>query len=185
MPEPPFSRIPCGVGQAMSEDACDAGGTMIATQSFSLRTPLIEFRSALALGGVKTREDFDELVHTSPDCEVRMSLRRAGGGQCVRCVVYLSEERLLTGGFELFNEVGLEGHPIVAFGAGRGQVSYEFQWLHLDGAAWAISGERLRILVERLTLAVGPVPAPVSRRARSRRTTLRDLFPAAYPASAA
>ena len=145
----------------------------------SLRTPLVELRSALALAGLRTVEDYDELVHTGRDCEARLQLVTRGQGQQVRCQITLGEERMLVSGLELFNEIALEGHPIVAFGAGRGQAAFEFQWFHPKGADWRISCERLECLMQRLTCALGPQPAPARRASKGRRpSVLAELVPA-------
>lgn len=153
--------------------------------SLTLRTPLVAFRSALALNGLRTREEYDELVHTSPDCDVRVTLAARPQGQRVRCGISLAEERLLVSGLELFNEISLEGHPVIAFGAGRGQVTFEFEWFHPTGADWRISGQRLDGLMQRLSGALGPRPMPVRVRRRSRRPTgLKALLPEVFGAAA-
>ena len=149
--------------------------------SLTLRTPLVEFRSALALNGLRTREEYDELVHTSPDCDIRLTLAPKPHGQRVRCGISMAEERLLVSGLELFNEVALEGHPVIAFGAGRGQVTFEFEWFHPTGADWRISGQRLDSLVQRLSGALGPRPSPVRARRRERRPSgLNALLPEVF-----
>lgn len=134
-----------------------------------LRTPVIELRSALSLRGLRTREDYDELVYSSPDCDVRLSLSRLGNGQLIRCFVSVAENRLLAqNSFELFNEIAFEGHPVVAYGMGRGQATFEFEWLHPDGSAWRISAERVEILMQRLSDCLGPKPRPARQASRRR-----------------
>lgn len=137
--------------------------------TITLRTPLIECRSALALLGLRTREDYDELVHGDPDCEFRLSLRAARHGQQVRCLISVGEDRLLASGIELFHELSLEGHPVVSYGAGRGSVSFGFEWFHPTGADWRISAQRIELLMQRVAVALGPKPAPVRRRAAAGR----------------
>ena len=148
--------------------------------TLTLRTPLIECRSALALLGFRTREDYDELVHTSDDGEVRLSLRGQRHGQQVRCLVSVPEERLLKSGIELFHEIAVEGHPIVSFGAGRGSVSFGFEWFHPAGADWRISAQRVELILQRVTAELGPKPAPVRRRlpAGKRPSVFSELVPA-------
>lgn len=136
--------------------------------SLTLRTPLIEFRSALALRGFRTREEYDELVHASPDCEVRVMLREQSKGQLVRCFVSVAEDRLLLGGLELFNEMSLEGHPAVAYGAGRGQMTFEFEWFHAAGVDWRASAVRVDSVLQRVSSVLGPRPAPARANARRR-----------------
>lgn len=146
----------------------------------TLRTPLIEFRSALALAGLRTREDFDELVHADADCEFRLSLRPGRHGQQVRCFLSVAEARLLTSGIELFHELAIEGHAIVSYGAGQGSVSFGFEWLHPTGADWRVSAQRIELLMQRVAVALGPRPAPVRRRTAGDRqpSVLSELVPA-------
>jgi|GEM_PF-2691637 len=148
--------------------------------TFTLRTPLIEFRSALALLGLRAREDYDELVHTGPDGEFRLSLQGRPHGQQVRCFISVPEERLLASGIELFHEIAVEGHPVVSYGAGRGSVSFGFEWFHPSGADWRISAQRLELLMQRVSVALGTKPALVRRRlpAGKRPSVLSELMPA-------
>ena len=148
--------------------------------AFTLRTPLIECRSALALAGLRTREDFDELVHIGEEGEFRLSLRAARHGQQVRCFISIAEDRLLASGIELFHELAVEGHPIVSYGAGRGSVSFGFEWHHPAGADWRISAQRIELLMQRLSVALGPKPLPVRRRAAAGRkpSIFSELVPA-------
>lgn len=134
----------------------------------SLRTPVVELRSALAYRGLRAREDYDELVYSSPDCDVRLSLAKMGDGQLIRCFVSVAENRLLANGLEVFNEIAFEGHPTVAYGVGRGRTTFEFEWLHPDGADWRISGERVEILMHRVCGFLGPAPRPARQGARRR-----------------
>lgn len=147
---------------------------------FTLRTPLIECRSALALLGLRTREDFEELVHTDGDCEFRLALRSARHGQQIRCFISVAEARLLASGIELFHELAVEGHPIVSYGAGQGSVSFGFEWFHPAGADWRISAQRVELLMQRVSGALGPKPAPARRRvAAGRRPSIfSELVPA-------
>lgn len=133
-----------------------------------LRTPVIELRSALACRGLRTREDYDELVYSSPECAARLSLSRLGNGQLIRCFISVAEDRLLANGLEVFNEVAFEGHPVVAYGFGRGQTTFEFEWLHPDGSDWRISGERVEILMQRVCGYLGPKPRPARQAGRRR-----------------
>jgi hypothetical protein len=148
--------------------------------ALTLRTPLIQFRSALSLLGLRTREDYDELTHTDGDCEFRLSLRGQPHGQQVRCFLSVAEERLLTGGISLFHEIAVEGYPIVSYGAGRGQVTFGFEWHHPSGAEWEISAQRLELLLQRVTVALGPRIEPVRRRlpAGHKPSMLSELVPA-------
>lgn len=147
---------------------------------FTLRTPLIECRSALSLLGLRTREDYDELVHADTECEFRLSLRSARHGQQIRCFISVSEERLLASGIELFHELSVEGHPIVSYGAGQGSVSFGFEWFHPTGADWRISAQRIELLMQRVAMALGPKPAPIRRRvaAGRRPSVFSELVPA-------
>lgn len=148
--------------------------------TISLRTPLVECRSALALLGLRTREDYDELVHGDPDCEFRLSLAPRPHGQQVKCFISAGEERLLASGIELFHELAVEGHPVVSYGAGRGSVSFGFEWFHPTGADWRISAQRIELLLQRVAAGLGPKPAPVRRRlsAGRRPSMLSELVPA-------
>lgn len=148
--------------------------------TLTLRTPLLEFRSALALLGLRTREDYEELVHADADCEFRLSLRAERHGQRIRCFLSVAEERLLASGIELFHELAVEGHPIVSYGAGHGSVSFGFEWHHPGGADWRISAQRLELLMQRVAVALGPKPAPLRRRAVAGRkpSVFSELVPA-------
>jgi hypothetical protein len=139
-----------------------------------LRTPIVEFRAALARNGLRTQEDYDELVYASEDCSVRVNLSRLGEGQLVRCFISVDEQRLLSTGLELFTAMSLEGHPVVAYGAGCGQMTFEFEWLHPDGADWKISGQRLDVFMQLLRCSLGPKPRP-ARGARYRSMARESL----------
>ncbi|MBI5423640.1 MAG: hypothetical protein HZA32_06095 [Opitutae bacterium] len=148
--------------------------------TISLRSPLIECRSALSLLGLRTQEDFDELIHVGQDGEFRLSLSGRPHGQQVKCFISLAEERLLTSGIELFHELAVEGHPVVSYGAGHGSVSFGFEWYHPTGADWKISAQRIELLMQRLVVALGPKPAPVRRRLPAGRkpSMFSELVPA-------
>lgn len=149
--------------------------------TLSLRTPLVELRSALSLSGLRTREDYDELVHgEAADGEFRLSLRPARHGQQVRCFISVGEDRLLGSGIELFHELAVEGHPVVSYGAGRGSVSFGFEWFHPTGADWRISAQRVELLMQRVGVALGPKPMPVRRRlpAGHKPSMFSELVPA-------
>lgn len=148
--------------------------------TISLRSPLIECRSALSLLGLRTQEDFDELIHVGQDGEFRLSLSGRPHGQQVKCFISLAEERLLTSGIELFHELAVEGHPVVSYGAGHGSVSFGFEWYHPTGADWRISAQRIELLMQRLVVALGPKPAPVRRRLPAGRkpSMFSELVPA-------
>jgi hypothetical protein len=146
------------------------------TQSHS---PLRSFRAALNDHGIHTYEDYDELVHQSPDGDLRIFLKQKNHDQLLRCFISVSEERLLTSGLELFNDVALEGHPVVAYGAGRGQACFEFAWVHPDEADWRISAERVEVLLQRVHGALCPRLA----RRRFAREILEGVL--AHPATAA
>lgn len=148
--------------------------------TFTLRTPLIECRSALALLGLRTSEDYEELVHTGSDCEFRLALGAKPHGQQVKCFISVAEERLLASGIELFHELAVEGHPVVSYGAGQGSVSFGFEWYHPAGADWRISAQRIELLMQRLAVNLGPKPAPVRRRLPVGRkpSMLSELVPA-------
>lgn len=147
---------------------------------FTLRTPLVELRSALALLGLRTREDYDELVRHDADGEIRLSLRGQPHGQQVRCFLSVAEDRLLASGIELFHELAVEGHPVVSYGAGQGSVTFGFEWHHPTGADWRISAQRLELLVQRVAVGLGPRPEPVRRRLPAGRkpSMLSELVPA-------
>ncbi|HYC69677.1 MAG TPA: hypothetical protein VEB66_00620 [Opitutaceae bacterium] len=142
----------------------------------SLRTPLIELRSALARHGRRTREDFEELVLDSADCHGRVTVRPHAEGHRVLCSLDVEESRLIPSGLDLFNQLALDGHPLVAFGAGRGQVTFRFEWVHPQGAAWRISAERVEILIGQLVSSLCAKPAVFrpSRRISPRRAELLD-----------
>jgi hypothetical protein len=149
--------------------------------AFSLRTPLVECRSALSLLGLRTREDYEELVHgTVADGEFRLSLRPARHGQQIRCFISVTEERLLASGIELFHELAVEGHPIVSYGAGQGSVSFGFEWFHPTGADWRISAQRIELLMQRVSVGLGPKLEPVRRRlpAGHKPSMFSELVPA-------
>ncbi len=143
-----------------------------------LRTPLVACRSALALAGLRTREDYDELVHTGPDQEVRVALRAVRDGQQVRCLVSVDESRLPASGIEVFHELAVGGHPVVSYGAGRGSVSFGFEWLHPTGADWRISAQRVEVLLQRVAVSLGPKPAARRSRGGRRSELLAELVPA-------
>ncbi len=147
---------------------------------FTLRTPLVELRSALALLGLRTREDYDELVRHDADGEIRLSLRGQPHGQQVRCFLSVAEDRLLASGIELFHELAVEGHPVVSYGAGQGGVTFGFEWHHPTGADWRISAQRLELLMQRVAVGLGPRPEPVRRRLPAGRkpSMLSELVPA-------
>jgi hypothetical protein len=146
--------------------------------TLTLRTPLVQLRSALAVRGFRTREEYDELVHTTPDAEVRVMLREQAKGQIVRCFVSLPEERMLESALELFNAMSLEGHPVVAYGAGRGLLTFEFEWFHAPGVDWRASAVRIDSVMQRLSSVLGPRPAPVRARARAKQREGVLAFPA-------
>ena len=148
--------------------------------TLTLRTPLIECRSALSLLGLRTREDYDELIHGDSDCEFRLALAAKPRGQQVKCFISVAETRLLGSGIELFHELAVEGHPVVAYGAGRGSVSFGFEWFHPAGADWRISAQRIELLMQRVAVALGPKPAPVRRRLPAGRkpSMFSELVPA-------
>lgn len=131
--------------------------------TFSLRSPIVQFRSALALAGLRTEEDYDELIQSGPDAELRLSLSRLGDGQLVQCFISFDESRLSLGALGLFDQLSAEGSPVVAYGFGRGQVTFEFEWLHTDRSEWRISARRVYELLQRLRAALGPCPLPAHR----------------------
>ncbi len=147
---------------------------------FTLRTPLVELRSALALVGLRTREDYDELVRHDADGEIRLSLRGQPHGQQVRCFLSVAEDRLLASGIELFHELAVEGHPVVSYGAGQGSVTFGFEWHHPAGADWQITAQRIELLMQRVVVGLGPRPEPVRRRLPAGRkpSMLSELVPA-------
>lgn len=125
----------------------------------NLRTPVVELRCALARHGRRTEEDFDQLVLTTPDCHGRISVAPQADGHRVRCMLNVEESRLITSGLELFNRLTLEGHPLAAYGAGRGEASFEFEWQHPRGADWRVSAQRVEILMGLLTEQLCAKPA--------------------------
>lgn len=44
----------------------------------------------------------------------------------------------------------------MAYGAGRGQASFGFAWMHPDGAEWGISAGRVGLLLKRIQSALSP-----------------------------
>lgn len=163
----------------MSHPLVDTGRinhTQMKTNLLNLRTPTVELCSALAQNGLRSREDYDELIHDSDLGHARLSLRRHEPGQLVRCFLSVEEERLLARGLELFHELAGEGHPVVAYGIGRGQTTFEFEWLHPDGTDWRISAERVQLLMQRLDCALGPKLAPLRRRQARRCPIAAELL---------
>jgi hypothetical protein len=148
--------------------------------TFTLRTPLIELRSALSTLGLRSREDYDELVRTDADGDLRLSLRGQPHGQQVRCFFSVAEDRLLGSGIELFHELAVEGHPVVSYGAGQGSVTFGFEWHHPTGADWQITAQRIELLMQRVVVGLGPRPEPVRRRLPAGRqpSMLSELVPA-------
>ncbi|MDB6093106.1 MAG: hypothetical protein JWM32_668 [Verrucomicrobia bacterium] len=149
---------------------------------------LAKLRTALAFHGLRAHEVFDELTYASPDCEVRLALGEQKKGQLVRCFVCVDESRLLTSGLEIFNELSLEGFPVVDFGTGGAKSTFEFQWHHPDGADWRISGQRVEGLRQRLVGILGERPSPIRPASRTRRSLIySELVPAVFgrPATAA
>ena len=132
----------------------------------NLRTPVVELRCALARHGLRTREDFDELVLNSADCHGRVTVGAHPEGHRVLCTLNVEESRLLCSGLELFNQLTLEGHPLAAYGAGRGEASFEFEWIHPRGADWRISAQRVDILMGQLTAQLCAKPAVYRPRRR-------------------
>lgn len=142
---------------------------------------LPKLRAALAFHGLRTKEGFDELIHASLDAEVRLTLREQKKGQQIRCTICLDESRLLTGALELFNELALEGYPVVDFGGSHGQATFEFQWLHPTNADWRISGQRVQDLLQRLACTLGERPSPARPASRRRAASIyAELVPAMF-----
>lgn len=148
----------------------------------SLLVPsLAPLRTALAYHGLPAREGFDELIHASRDCEVRLGLTYQRNGQVVRCSVSVEEARPLTSGLEIFNEMSLEGYPVVGFGAGRGRVTFDFSWVHPDGADWRISGQRVEGLMHRVVGTLCERPRKARAISRSKRAaSYSELVPAVF-----
>ena len=135
----------------------------------SLRTPLVEFRSALAVIGIRTREEYDELVHAASGCEVRSNLSRVGNGQLIKCFITVEESWLLGSELELFNDLTLDGYPLVGYGVDNGGITFEFEWLHVNGTDWRISAERIDQFMQLLCGHFGPTPRPAGLPSSRRR----------------
>jgi hypothetical protein len=135
---------------------------------FSLRTPLIEFRSALARSGFRTQEDYEELVRADGNYQLRLSLRSQETGHIVQCSISVDETRLRSSAIELFNDLCVEGRPVVSYGAGRGQFTFEFEWYQLEGLDWSGSVQRLDDLIQRMQSSFAPRPTPARRAQRQK-----------------
>lgn len=120
------------------------------------------FGAALFDHGLRVREECNELVFNQRDFELRINAAEQTHGHALRSFVSVAEERLAPGSLVLFNEISLEGYPVVAFGAGRGQVTFEFAWFHPTGADWRISAERCQGLVDRVVGSFAPSSASIS-----------------------
>ena len=125
-------------------------------------SPVRALGAALFDTGLRVREEYDELILNRPGFELRVLAAERAGGCGVRCFISVAEHRLAAGYGETFNAMALEGYPVVAFGAGRGQATFEFSWFHPDGADWRISGQHCQVLVDRVvgSLITLPVPKP-------------------------
>ena len=124
----------------------------------SRSNPVNSLRYALQDCGLRTHDEWDELVTRQPEREIRVQLVERTRGHQVRCFVSVPEERLQASGIELFNELAAEGQPIVAMGAGRRQVSFEFSWSQPPGSDWQGSAQRIQDLTQRIVGTLLPEP---------------------------
>ena len=106
--------------------------------------------AALFDQGLRVRDEYDELILNQRNFELRVHVGDQTDGNNLRCSVSVPAQRIAAGTLVLFNEIALEGYPIVAFGAGQRQVTFEFAWFHPTGADWRISAERCQGLVDRI-----------------------------------
>lgn len=141
---------------------------------FSLRTPLIEFRSALAQRGFRTQEDYEELVRSDNCSQLRLSIRRREPGHTVSCFISIAETRLRSSAIELFNDLCIEGRPVVSYGAGQGQFTFEFEWFQQEDLCWRVSVQKIDDLMQRLYSSFSPKPT-LARRAQRRRVDAHIL----------
>ena len=138
----------------------------------SVCSPACAFGSALSDLGLRVREEFDELSLVGRDFELRLHVSEQTGGSAIRCFVSITEGSLAGGAVVLFNEIALEGYPLVAIGSGRGKETFEFTWFQPEGADWRISAERCQGLIDRVTGGMAPVSLPI-RQAAKRRPAIR------------
>lgn len=171
-------------GQALSGGKCDyaAGGSrqyvlVPSRTTLQLNTPMkpsLPVRSPIrALGaalfdiGLRVRDEYGELVLNQRDYGLRMHATERPGGLTLHCHISVIESGFVPGALGLFNEMALEGYPVVAVGASRGRVSCEFNWFHPEGVEWRISADRCQGLVDRVVGA--RAPASVTVRPSTRR----------------
>ena len=117
-------------------------------------SPMRALGAALFDHGLRVRADYDELLLAHRDFELRLHATEKADGCTLHCFVSIPEPRLAAGSLVLFNEIALEGYPAVAFGAGRGKVTFEFAWFHPVGADWRISADRCQGLIDRVVSAL-------------------------------
>jgi hypothetical protein len=108
------------------------------------------FGAALFDHGLRVREEYNELILNQRDFELRVHVSELADSNSLRCSISVPSQRIAAGTLVLFNEIALEGYPVVAFGAGQRQVTFEFAWFHPTGADWRISAERCQGLVDRV-----------------------------------
>ena len=140
-----------------------------------VRSPVRALGAALFDTGLRVREECDELILNRSEFELRVSAVERSSGYMVRCVISIAEYRLMAGYGEIFNAMALEGYPVVAFGAGHGQVSFEFSWFHPEGADWRISGQHCQGLIDRVLGELAPIPQRAAGKSALRQNRLAPL----------
>jgi hypothetical protein len=141
--------------------------------SLPVRSPIRALGAALFDIGLRVRDEYGELILNQRDFGLRVHATDWTGGLMVHCHISVTELGFVPGALGLFNEMALEGYPVVAVGASRGRVSCEFNWFHPEGVDWRISADRCQGLIDRVVGARAPASAtvrtPIHRAATFRR----------------
>jgi hypothetical protein len=129
------------------------------------RSPVRALGAALFDTGLRVREEYDELILDQRDYSLRVQAPAKACGWTIRCHVSVAELGFVPGSLGLFNEMAMEGYPVVGIGACRGRISCDFEWFHPEGVDWRISAERCQGLIDRVLGARSFEPArrPVRR----------------------
>lgn len=75
-------------------------------------------------------------------------------GHFLRAFFMVPERQMNESAIDLLNELTLEGLPVVAFGAGRGLIAWEFRWALCAGETWRWHAERCVTLMDRLSASL-------------------------------
>lgn len=148
--------------------------TTPAKPELPIRSPVCALGAALFDAGLRVRQEYDELTLSQRDFGLRVHATERSGGWMVHCHILVDEAGFVPGSLGLFNEMAIEGYPVVGVGASRGRISCEFNWFHPENVEWRISAERCQGLVDRVVGARasdyerGRARTPSQRGARQR-----------------